>query len=252
MENIRLLIEYDGSDFIGWQIQPNGRSIQGELERALGEILQEPIATVAAGRTDSGVHARGQVVSFKISKMISPELIKRGANGLLPPQIVVLAAEKAPEAFHARNSAIGRVYRYHLALRPTALRRNQSWYVGGYTISEELLNQCVGLILGEHDFSSLCKVDTHSDHFRCTVDRASWQKIGSELVFDIRANRFLHGMVRALVGTMVEVARGHRKFAEFGVILAAKDRTRAGASAPAKGLFLEEIIYEETFMRWKK
>jgi tRNA pseudouridine38-40 synthase len=243
MENIKLLIEYDGSDYVGWQIQPNGASIQGELERALGEILQEPIATVAAGRTDAGVHARGQVASFKTSKHMSLELIHRGVNGLLPPQIVVLSAEKVPDAFHARFSARARVYRYHLGLRLTALRRSQCWYVGGFKIREDLLRQCGSLILGERDFSSFCKVDTNVDHFRCTVERASWQKIDTELVFDIRANRFLYGMVRALVGTMVEVARGHREFAQFQEILDAKDRTRAGASAPAKGLFLEEIIY---------
>ena len=243
MENIKLLIEYDGSEFIGWQVQPNGPSIQGALERALGEILQEPIATVAAGRTDAGVHARGQVASFKTSMLIAPELIQRGVNALLPPQIVVLSAEKVPETFHARYSAKARIYRYHLGLRPTALRRNQCWYVGGYKIRDELLRECADSIVGENDFSSFCKVDTSVDHFRCTVDRAAWQRIDTELVFDVRANRFLYGMVRALVGTMVEVARGHRPITDFQEILDAKDRTQAGASAPAKGLFLEEIIY---------
>jgi tRNA pseudouridine38-40 synthase len=243
MENIKLLIEYDGTDYVGWQVQPNGASIQGELERALGEIFQEPIATVAAGRTDAGVHARGQVASFRTSKLMSPELIHRGVNALLPPQIVVLSVEKVPEAFHARYSARGRVYSYHLGLRLSAFRRDQCWYVGGYRFAEDLLQQCGVIILGEHDFSSFCKIDASTDHFRCTVDKASWQKIDSELVFDIRANRFLYGMVRALVGTMVEVARGHRDFAEFREILDAKDRSLAGASAPAKGLFLEEVIY---------
>jgi len=243
MENIKLVIEYDGSDFVGWQIQPNGASIQGELERALGEILQEPIVTVAAGRTDAGVHARGQVASFKTSKLLAPELIQRGVNALLPKQIVVLSAERVPEAFHARYSAKARIYRYHLGLRPTALRRNQCWYVGGYPVREQLLKECGKSILGEHDFSSFCKADTNAKHFRCSIEMASWQAIDSELVFDIKANRFLYGMVRALVGTMVEVARGHRALEDFQQILEAKDRTRAGASAPAAGLFLQEIIY---------
>lgn len=243
MQNIKLLIEYDGTDFVGWQIQPNGPSIQGELEKALGDILQEPISTVAAGRTDAGVHARGQVASFKTSKSVVPDLIQRGLNGLLPPQIVVLSAEQVPDSFHARHSAKARVYRYHLGLQQTALQRNQCWYVGGYSIREDLLQQCAELLLKEDDFSSFCKVNTGDDHFRCTVDRASWQRIDTELVFDIRARRFLYGMVRALVGTMVEVARGHRQFTEFQEILEAKDRARAGASAPAKGLFLEEVVY---------
>ncbi|MCX6142788.1 MAG: tRNA pseudouridine(38-40) synthase TruA [Ignavibacteriales bacterium] len=243
MQNTKLIIEYDGSDFVGWQIQPNGPSIQGELEKALGQILQEPISTIAAGRTDAGVHARGQVASFKTSKSVAPDLIQRGVNGLLPPQIVVLSAEQVSDSFHARNSAKARIYRYHLGLRLTALQRNQCWYVGGYKIQEDLLQQCAGLLLKEHDFSSFCKVNTSADHLRCTVDRASWQRIDTQLVFDIRANRFLYGMVRALVGTMVEVARGHRQFTEFQEILEAKDRARAGASAPAKGLFLEEVVY---------
>jgi tRNA pseudouridine38-40 synthase len=243
MQNIKLLIEYDGSDFVGWQIQPNGVSIKGELEKALALILQEPIVTNAAGRTDAGVHARGQVASFKTSRSIAPDLIQRGVIALLPPQIIVLAAEEVPESFHARYSAKARSYSYHLGLRPTVFRRNFCWYVGGFKIQEDLLQQCADLLLKEHDFSSFCKVDTNVDHFRCTVDLASWQRIDGELVFDIRANRFLYGMVRALVGTMVEVARGHRQFTAFNEILEAKDRTRAGGSAPAKGLFLEEVIY---------
>jgi tRNA pseudouridine38-40 synthase len=243
MENIKLIIEYDGSDFVGWQIQPNGPSIQAALEKALGEILQEPVVTVAAGRTDAGVHARGQVASFKTSKHVAPEFVQKGANALLPPQIVVLSAESVPEAFHARYSAKGRVYSYHLGLRPTALRRNHSWYVGGYRINEELLNLCAHQILGEHDFSSFCKVNTNVEHFRCTVERAQWERTDNELVLNITANRFLYGMVRALVGTMVEVARDHRQPNQFKEILEAKNRTLAGASAPARGLFLEEIIY---------
>jgi tRNA pseudouridine38-40 synthase len=243
MQNVKLLIEYDGSDFVGWQAQPNGRSIQAELERALGELLQEPVSTLVAGRTDAGVHARGQVASFVTSKQVAPELIQRGVNALLPPQIVVLSAEHVPESFHARYSAKQRVYRYHLGLKQTALRRDYSWYVGGYNIREDLLQQCGNLVLGEHDFSSFSKIHANVDHFRCTVDRASWQKIETELIFDVRANRFLYGMVRALVGTMVDVARGHREFLQFQEILKAKDRSRGGASAPAKGLFLEEVIY---------
>lgn len=243
MQNIKIVIEYDGSDFVGWQVQPNGPSIQAELEKSLAEILQEPIATVAAGRTDAGVHARGQVASFTTSKSIAPPVIQRRLNALLPQQIVVLSAEQVPESFHARYSAKARVYTYHLGLRPTAFRRNQCWYVGGYNIREDILQQCADAILQEHDFSSFCKAEASADHFRCTVEHAAWHRVENELVFGIRANRFLYGMVRGLVGTMVDVARGHRQFMEFQEILDAKDRARAGASAPAKGLFLEEVVY---------
>jgi tRNA pseudouridine38-40 synthase len=245
MHNIKLLIEYDGTDFVGWQIQPNGRSVQGELERALREILQEDVTTFAAGRTDAGVHARGQVGSFKTSKNTPPDQLRRGLNGVLSPEIAVLEATEVPDSFHARYSASGRRYSYHLGLIPTALRRNQCWYVGGYRINEESLHGCSEQLLGEHDFSSFCKVDCNSEHFRCVVRLARWARIGGELVFEIAANRFLYGMVRAIVGTSVDVARGHRSFEQFHEIMEAKDRAQAGASAPAKGLFLEEVTYED-------
>ena len=201
MENIKLVLEYDGTDFIGWQVQPNGPSIQEELERALGQILQEPMTTVAAGRTDAGVHARGQVVSFRTSKEVDPVLLGRGLNGLLPPDIVVLSCEKVEESFHARFTAKARVYRYFLGLRPTAVGRNYRWYVGGYRIDQRLLQATADLIIGEHDFTSFCKTDTDVEHYRCAVERSTWTAEDSALVYEIRANRFLYGMVRALVGT---------------------------------------------------
>lgn len=243
MENIKLLLEYDGTNYVGWQVQPNGPSIQAELEKALGQILQKPVVTVAAGRTDAGVHARGQVVSFNIPKSVPlPQLVK-SLNGHLPEDIVVLSIDSVSPDFHARYSALWRVYRYCLAFRPTAIQRNYSWYVGGYDIDERLLQACANSVIGDWDFSSFCKRDTNVDHFRCTVEKSQWTQSGSGIVYEIRANRFLYGMVRALVGTMVEVARGYREFTTFAEILAAKDRTKAGMAAPAKGLFLEEIIY---------
>lgn len=243
MENIKLVLEYDGTNFVGWQVQLNGPSIQEELEKALGQILQEPVTSVAAGRTDAGVHARGQVASFRTSKEVDPVLLGRGLNGLLPADIVVLSCEKAEESFHARLSAKARVYRYFLNRRPTAIRRNHSWYVGGYRIDQRLLQATADLVLGEHDFTSFCKTDRDVEHYRCTVERSTWTAEDSTLVYEIRANRFLYGMVRALVGTMVEIARGYRPFEDFAHILQAKDRARAGMAAPAKGLFLEQVIY---------
>jgi tRNA pseudouridine38-40 synthase len=243
MGNVKLVLEYDGTNYVGWQVQPNGPSVQNELEKALEQILQEPTSTVAAGRTDAGVHARGQVVSFKSTKSVQLPLLVKGLNAVLPHDIVVLSSDEVPDDFHARCSARSRTYRYYLALRPTAIKRNYSWYVGGYQLDRKLLNDCAGLIFGERDFTSFCKVDTSADHFRCIVEKSSWTETASNLVYEIRANRFLYGMVRALVGTMVDVARGHREFAAFSEILAAKDRTKAGMAAPARGLFLEEITY---------
>ncbi|MBF8295174.1 MAG: tRNA pseudouridine synthase [Bacteroidetes bacterium] len=243
MENIKLLLEYDGTNYVGWQVQPNGPSVQAELEKALGQILQQPAVTVAAGRTDAGVHARGQVVSFKILKSVQlPQLLK-SLNALLPADIVVISIESVPSDFHARYSALYRVYRYYLSFRPTAIQRNYSWYVGGYDIDRKLLDACASSVIGEWDFSSFCKRDTNVDHFRCTVGKSEWTQNAPGIVYEIRSNRFLYGMVRALVGTMVEVARGHREYKEFAEILIAKDRERAGMAAPARGLFLEEVVY---------
>jgi tRNA pseudouridine38-40 synthase len=243
MGNIKLVIEYDGTDYVGWQDQPNGPSIQRELESALAKILQGPVTTAAAGRTDSGVHARGQVVSCMIRADDDLPSLLKGLNALLPPDIRVQSMEQAPESFHARVSARARVYRYFLHLRPTALLRNYGWYVGGYQLERNLLDDCARLILGKHNFTSFCKSNSDATYFECTIEKATWTQDGSNLIFEIRADHFLYGMVRTLVGTMVEIARGHRRFEEFEKILRAKDRSRAGMAAPAKGLFLEEIIY---------
>lgn len=243
MPNIKLTVEYDGTNFVGWQIQPNGPSIQGELEKAITQITQERVSTVAAGRTDAGVHARGQVVSARIQRPIDPPSFAKSLNGILPPDIAVLNAELVADDFHARYSARARVYQYVLALRPTAIARDFSWYVGGYNLNLELLQRCALIITGEHDFEAFCKVNTDVDHFRCVVGEARWTRNGHSATFRISANRFLYGMVRALVGTMVDVARGHTSLDGMQKILLSRDRTLAGMAAPAKGLFLEEIIY---------
>ena len=245
MENIKLLLEYDGTNYVGWQVQPTGPSVQAELEKALGQLLQQPAMTVAAGRTDAGVHARGQVVSFNSSKSVQLPQFLKSLNSLLPEDIVVISMESVPSDFHARRSALCRVYRYYLSFRPSAIQRNYCWHVGGFDIDRKLLDACASSVIGELDFSSFCKRNTNVDHFRCTVGMSLWTPNDSGMVYEIRANRFLYGMVRALVGTMVEVARGHRKYQEFAEILNARDRERAGMAAPAKGLFLEEVIYPE-------
>jgi tRNA pseudouridine38-40 synthase len=243
MRNIKLTLEYDGTEFVGWQMQANGPSIQEELERALHQILGENVKTIVAGRTDAGVHARGQVVNFRTASAVDPDSLTRSLNGVLRPEIVVLSSEEVDTQFHARYSAKARLYRYILMTRPTALMRNHSWYVGGYTLDIELMGRCAEMVRGEHDFASFCKSDSDVDHRRCVVSRAEWRFLRPTLEFEIEANRFLYGMVRAMVGTMVEIGRGYRAFDDFEKILAARDRTKAGMAAPAKGLFLERVIY---------
>jgi tRNA pseudouridine38-40 synthase len=240
--NIKLTLEYDGTHFVGWQVQPNGRSVQEEVEKALKQILQEECKTHAAGRTDAGVHARGQVANCFTTKEISLNRFTSSLNGVLPEDIVLVKTEEVDASFHARYSAKGRRYCYYISRAPTALLRNFTWTVG-YQLDLALLHRCAEVIRGEHDFQSYCKVEADVDHYRCNVQAAEWKERDSMLIFDITANRFLYGMVRALVGTMVNVGRGYTSFEEFLSILDTRDRRLAGMAAPAKGLFLEEVYY---------
>ncbi|MCI0706481.1 MAG: tRNA pseudouridine(38-40) synthase TruA [Ignavibacteriae bacterium] len=242
MQNIKLTLEYDGTNFVGWQVQPNGRSVQAELERSLQQILQIQCKTNAAGRTDSGVHARGQIANFLVPKSVDVVQLLKSLNGVLPDDIVVLGAEHVAEEFHSRYSAKGRRYVYSIVQKPTAVLRNFAWHVG-YVLDTEKLEHCASAIQGEHDFQSFCKVEADVEHYRCVVQSSEWKFVDSRLEFDVTANRFLHGMVRALVGTMIDVGRGYTSIEEFQEILAAKDRREAGMAAPAKGLCLEQVFY---------
>lgn len=242
MRNIKLLIEYDGTNYCGWQRQENGRTIQAEIENVLTKVLQEPMNIVGAGRTDAGVHARGQVATFRTTSGLGISEIKNALNSLLPEDIVVHSVQEVPHEFHARYSARERMYSYLITQTPTALTRYYSWYLT-YELSVDTMRWASGLIVGAHDFESFCKSNSGVDHYRCTVLAARWEQEGSQLRFTIRADRFLHGMVRALVGTIVDVGRGHTSLDEFLGMLGKKDRREAGPAAPAKGLVLEEIVY---------
>jgi tRNA pseudouridine38-40 synthase len=240
---IKLTLEYDGTDFVGWQSQENGRSVQEVVEKGLSQILQEEIRVVGAGRTDSGVHAKGQIASFRIESSLNCTLIVRGLNGILPKDIVALHGEETADGFNARFDARTRRYEYVIKSKPTAISRNFSWVVG-YKLDIERMKPCLDEIIGLHDFESFCKSNSEVSHHNCNVVNASWLQRGeSTLVFDITANRFLHGMVRALVGTMVEIGRAYRPVDDLKRIMAAKDRREAGMAAPPRGLFLTEVTY---------
>ena len=242
VRNIKLLLEYDGTDYCGWQRQENGRTIQGEIESQLQRLIQEEVGVIGAGRTDAGVHARGQVANFHTNSPFTPDEFKHGLNALLPDDIVVHEALDVPLGFHSRYSAIERTYSYHICRTPAALLRNYCWLVE-YDIRIDPMRWASAAILGEHDFGSFCKTKASVDHHLCTVSNANWILDGTDLTFTIRANRFLHGMVRALVGTIIDVGRGYTSLDEFLKILEAKDRSSAGMAAPAKGLCLESISY---------
>ncbi len=240
---VKLTLEYDGTDFVGWQFQKNGRSVQEVVEKGLSEILQEGIRIVGAGRTDSGVHAKGQVASFRTESSLNCGLITRGLNGVLPKDVVALDAREVSENFNARYDARSRRYEYVIKNSPTAIARRFSWIVG-YKLDIGPMEKCLEGIKGLHDFTSFCKSDSEVEHHNCMIHDASWRKEDpSAIVLDITADRFLHGMVRALVGTIVEIGRGYRMLDDFKQIMDAKDRRRAGMAAPPQGLFLVNVNY---------
>lgn len=242
MRNVKLLIEYDGTDFVGWQVQPNGRSVQGVLETTLQQILGEKVNVIGAGRTDSGVHARGQVANFHTSRSLDSDSLRGALNSLLPEDIVAYAIDDVGPDFHARYDAKERTYRYYISTIQTALERRFIWYLK-YTLDLQSMNDAARRIVGEREFETFCKADPERNHTRVTVRSARWLGSGTRLTFEIRANRFLRGMVRALVGTMVDVGRGYLKLNDFVQSLEKKEQNAGGMSAPAKGLFLEEVKY---------
>jgi tRNA pseudouridine38-40 synthase len=242
MSDIKLLIEYDGTAFVGWQSQINGRSVQDEINKVLDQLLQEPVTLIGAGRTDSGVHARGQVASFRTDSKLGVGSMLSGLNGILPDDIYVHSVEEMPDGFNARYDARERVYRYYISLKPTAIGRFYQWYVK-YDLNLDLMNTVASQIVGDIDFESFCKYEAEVNHYRCTVTKSVWTGDADRILYEVRANRFLHGMVRALVGTMVDVGRGFTAVNAFREIVAAKDRRKAGMAAPPHGLFLEEVVY---------
>lgn len=240
---LKLLIEYDGTDFVGWQIQKNGRSVQETIQNAFKQFTGIETTVVASGRTDSGVHARGQVAHADVRTPLSCEKIYDALNGILPNDIAILEVSDVPASFHARFSARQRRYSYTISTAPCALDRRVAWYVK-YHLDLDLLNECCAHLLGDHDFRAFTKIDAEVKHYRCMVHTAEWKRSDRKLIFTIQANRFLHNMVRALVGMMVDVARGYATVDDFTHALKSGRRNDAGPTAPAVGLVLEEVLYE--------
>jgi tRNA pseudouridine38-40 synthase len=240
--NIKLEIEYDGADFCGWQIQPDLRTVQGEIQKKLETISGHRVNLIGAGRTDVGVHALGQVANFKTTSQLDKASIMKGLNGLLPGDIVIKKIEEVDLDFNSRYNAKSRLYKYRIHLGRTAILRNYVWEVL-YPLNLEEIFKATKKIEGKYDFSSFCVAESTKDNNVCNVFSANWEKSGGELIFKIEADRFLHTMVRSLVGTFVEVGRGYFSVSDFGDIMEAKDRKKAGPTAPACGLYLVEVKY---------
>jgi tRNA pseudouridine38-40 synthase len=239
---VRLLIEYDGTDYAGWQIQKGQRTIQGEIEAALNTVLQSAMRITGAGRTDTGVHARGQVAHLDINEQIELNKLQRALNGVLSKDIRIKSISTASDEFHARYSAKARKYLYQISRIPLALLRNFSWYLP-YSLDLDCMIKATSYIIGKHDFRSFCRTISSVKHHYCTVEEAEWLEDGELMRFSIKANRFIHGMVRALVGTLVDVGREKLNCADFQKIVKSQNRIYAGQSAPAKGLILDKIYY---------
>lgn len=242
MRTLVLKIEYEGTDFIGWQLQPEGRTVQGVLEAAIRTILQAAHRATAAGRTDAGVHAAGQVVHIRTDSEMAVDRLKKGLNGVLPPDVRVLEAVQAHDDFHARFSAVGRRYIYRIIRRPSAMRRHYAWYVA-YPLDADAMRRACAPLSGRHDFMSFCRAASTVDGTICEVRELDWDEKDDELRLHIEANRFLHHMVRTIVGTAVDIGRGRWPESVMAQMLRAKDRRAAGANAPAHGLCLKAVHY---------
>lgn len=246
MPTYRILIEYDGTDFHGWQIQPGRPTIQESLETALEVVLRTRPNVVGSGRTDAGVHAREQVAHVELDVPINPQHIGRSLNGLLPPTIAVLKVEEAPEGFHARYDARERIYHYYVATEERALDRNIRRLLRPAP-DFDLMNVAAKELLGTHHFDSFCRTQSETINRVCCVRRAQWipETRPGDWYFEIAADRFLHGMVRSIVGTLLQVGQKKRALTEIATILASRDRRCAGPAAPASGLVLEKVIYQD-------
>ena len=244
MRSIKLIIEYDGTGYHGWQVQPNVRTIQGVMEGKLAQITGERVRLTASSRTDAGVHALGQVANFKTHSSLDARSFLKALNSLLPEDIRIKEVEEIDESFHARFSAVGKIYEYRIfnGELTSPFCRHFSWFVPG-KLDLTRMREAAMKLVGRHDFSSFCSAG--SMH-KTTAREIYGIQVGRRrgfVVIRIEANAFLKQMVRNIVGTLVEVGRRKLTPSEFGAILEARDRRKAGIAAPAKGLFLVKIHY---------
>ncbi len=250
MRNLKLVLAYDGAEFSGWQVQLDTATIQGTLASAIGRVTGENVLPQGSGRTDAGVHALAQVATFATASSIPAENLVKALNDILPPSIRVLEATEAPPEFHARKSARGKTYRYRIyrdPICPPFLAR-YVWH-RPYPLDEDAMRQAAALVVGEHDFTSFAAVDPERGREEEEVSNVRrvfasiWERQGDELVYTIRGSGFLHHMVRNLVGTFALVGKRTLKSDDVTRILEARNRSAAGPTAPASGLYLVSVEY---------
>jgi tRNA pseudouridine38-40 synthase len=245
MRNFKMIVEYDGAAYCGWQRQPNGVSIQQILEEAVGRITSGKVTLIGSGRTDAGVHAINQAANFKSPTLLPVEKIFRGVNSVLPPDVVVKKIEEVPIDFHAQRDVKSKIYVYRIcnqSLRP-ALGRDYCWFIR-YPLDLEKMREAGSCLVGTHDFSCFCATGTDVKDRTRTLTGIGIETGPDGLIeITVEAKGFLKYMVRNIVGTLVEVARGKRQPEDMKEIIDSRDRNIAGATAPACGLFLKEVRY---------
>jgi tRNA pseudouridine38-40 synthase len=244
MPTVKLIVEYDGSRYAGWQRQPDQPTIQEAIETAIVHLTQHKVSVIGAGRTDAGVHALGQVVSFHIDRDWTPREWIKGLNAMLPDDITARSAAIMPDEFHARYSASGKLYEYRILNRPErpAIDRAYVWHVHK-PLDHNAMQEATTSLVGSHDFSSFEGTLTDNEDPVCFLEQLAVTRQGDHLFIHTYSNRFLKHMVRTVVGTLVEVGHAKRKPESLADVLAAKDRTAAGRTAPANGLFLVRVDY---------
>jgi tRNA pseudouridine38-40 synthase len=250
MRHLKLVLAYDGTDFSGWQVQPNAATIQGTLASAIGRISGEKVLPQGSGRTDAGVHALAQVATFATESPMPTENWVKALNDLLPASIRVLEASQVDAEFHARKSARGKTYRYRIYREPICppLLARYVWHYP-YPLDEDAMARAAGLVVGEHDFTSFAAVDPERGSENEPVSNvrhifdSQWKRQESEFIYTVRGSGFLHHMVRNLVGTFILVGKGTLRASDITAILQARYRSAAGATAPPGGLYLAEVEY---------
>ena len=242
--NIKVVLEYDGSGFAGWQQQAHGRTVEAELKRALKAVTGQDLKVYAAGRTDAGAHAEGQVVSFQTDGRISPHRLVAALNARLPADVAVLSGEEVPDEFHARYSARWRRYRYRYLDRPSrpALERGRCWHVRG-ALDVDAMSAAAEALTGKHDWTSYCSASEPPDARVREMRSARVARRGDVVELELVAEGFLRGLARSIAGALAEVGRGRRPPEWVGEVLEARDRRKAARTAPAGGLTLMEVIY---------
>jgi tRNA pseudouridine38-40 synthase len=245
MENFRLIVEYDGTAYHGWQRQRTDRTIQGEIEKALATMTEKSVSLAGSGRTDAGVHAIGQTASFSSDAGLSPDIYLKGLNSLLPDDILIRACESVDPAFHARYHARSKIYQYRILNRdmPSVMERHYVWHIRR-RLNVEAMQKAALYFVGEHDFKAFQGTgSSRTSTVRHVIRAGLRQTKDGQILFDIEAQGFLRYMVRNIVGTLVDVGNGRILGEDVNRILLSRDRNRAGATAPARGLFLMKVNY---------